>query len=754
MADDQPPPILDQNGQPVDSPPPILDASGQPISAKSNEPFIQVPNWQGVKNWLSTGNPKLSEQAPNIQGPGMMQIPGVSSAGKAIENKLIGTGNYYAGALGGLIGYGSDVLAGGIDPRAVATGKLPEIAAENISPSEPIKPNLTEPVTQQKLLPAASTGPQLPARLGDSGDIYTGTGKPAELLKPNSIEPLAEVPNTVQKIARHLDSNPVIKNGDLPKPPIDTAVSNKPPSQPSDAVIPGPGQAEPLTPFRADFNSPNKVGMRYESTQPIVEAIVGAKDAKTKWIATTNRELLDTTKGLDKSGRLALWSEIREPGTITDPEIIKRASQAHNILDSIFKEASDSGSDIHYMNDYITEIQKQPEGIKSAIKSIFDFHGMGELFKSVESEPTGEMGDYFEKGMGHPSSVFTRPREGNLNQLEMDPNKIFPIYIDSIAKVIHDAPAVEAATRQLKNVPDGPLKELMSAYIKNYTNYSSEAALHGAWSKFSNFIATTSARSLLGFNPFIHMLHLGEIPANIWPELGTKYTGIGAMRTVTQPIQNFREMSRLGLLQGEIRPFSFKTPAEKLDSIINFMGATESVVKGIAYNGFKRKFLDMGMSENDAVMKALNEAKNATMTVDSARQMKGFTRLSNYIGGEYGARNSMQFKQIPAKIVEQYYNIASQFKKEPMKATRAIFGAGIAGSLSYAGLHTMHNPLTTLPGMLVPTTTVAIKVLTDLAKFDIPKALMDTAAWMTPGGNTLKNMISENEPPKRLQFTA
>ncbi len=644
-------------------------------------------------------------------------------------------------------------------------GNLSKIADSTIKPPIPTPevPKLEIPVQQPKLLPPATSQHQLPFRLGDTGQINLGTGKPTELLQPNSRLPIGEVPNTAQSISQHLDTNPAIKNGDLPKPPVDTAIGNRPPTKPSDMVIPGPGQAEPLTPFRANFNSPNKVGMKYESTRPIVEAIVSAKDAKEAWIGSTNRELLATTKGLDKNGRLALWNELRAPGSTNDPNILQRTKQAHEILDSIFKEASDAGSDIHYMKDYITEIQKQPEGIKDGIKSIFNFHGMGDLFREVESDATGKLGDYFEKGLGHPSSVFTRERTGNIRQLEMDPNKIFPIYVDSIAKVIHDAPAVDIATAQLKNVPEGPLKELMTSYIKNYTNYDSEPELHSAWQKFSNGVAAISARSFLGLNPGIHMLHLGEIPANIYPELGGNYLAKGIMSVATKPIENFREMSRLGLLQGEIKPFSFKTPGEKLDSIMNYMGVVESVVKGSAYNGFKQKFLDMGMNESQATMKALNEAKNATMTVDAARRMKGFTSESNFIGGEYGARNTMQFKQIPAKIVEQYYDIATQFMQDKKKFARAAFGATVAAGGALAGLHTSHtsslkrlvDPLGMAQStMLGGLNDVTIKVLTDLSKGDIGKALMDTATWMTPGGTTIKKLVSENESPKRLQFTA
>lgn len=571
--------------------------------------------------------------------------------------------------------------------------------------------------------------------------------------------------HTPREVADVIDrSNPAMASGDIPKPPID-AINSHPiePVVPSDNIIPRPGQSKPTSLYATNFNSPNKTLLNYEATAPISRIITQSEDEKMPWIVQTNNELLETTKGLNKPQRIELMKVV-EGGETNDPAIQQRAESVRHILDSIFSDVKDSGgATMNYMNNYITHIEKQPEGVQAGIKAIFDYHGLD--FDKIK-KPSGDIGNFFEQGTGHPTSHFIKERQNQIRELELDPNKIFPIYVESIAKVVHDAPAVDKATKMLENIPPGPLKEMATAYIKNYSRYDAEPELHNAWNSFSNAVANTSARSVIGLNPGVHMLHVGQIAANIYPELGEKYTALGFKDTMLHPIQSFKEMTNLGLLQTQIKPFAFKTPMEKLDSVMYGLSTIESVVKGTAFNGFKRMLMDQGMSNAQATMEALNHAKDATLTVSPARMMKGFTPEANLIGGEYAARNTMQFKQIPLKFVEQYMNIAKEFKEDASKGVRAAWaakqlapmlnakesgtklaratgGAALAGIGSAVGAHTFHlNPMgligTNVLGVFGDTME---KVVADLRKGDVSSALMDTATWLTPGGAQIRRML-------------
>src|SRR5690348_7124657 len=153
------------------------------------------------------------------------------------------------------------------------------------------------------------------------------------------------------------------------------------------------------------------------------------------------------------------------------PELTLRANQARQLFDSIFGQipegAKKSGADIGYLENYLTHIEKQPDDIKSAINSIIDYHfGEKSPLRRLFARPelsggeSGTTGDIYNRGQGKPSSPFTETRTGNQRDIEYDVNKIFPAYVESIAKVMFDKPAVQKATELLKDLPDSNLKEL------------------------------------------------------------------------------------------------------------------------------------------------------------------------------------------------------------------------------------------------------------------------------------------------------
>jgi hypothetical protein len=150
------------------------------------------------------------------------------------------------------------------------------------------------------------------------------------------------------------------------------------------------------------------------------------------------------------------------------------------------------------------------------------------------------------------------------------------------------------------------------------------------------------------------------------------------------------------------------------------------------------------MSDVDATMKAIQDTKNATAMVDPARNMRYFNPESNIAGGQMAILGK-QYHQIPMKLIEQFSHAAADFKANPAKATRYVAGSTIAAAGAAAGLHTLHvNPLDSakyLAGGWGQVGSVGLQVMKNLAKGDVASALGNIAAWVAPGGGTLKKAI-------------
>jgi hypothetical protein len=116
--------------------------------------------------------------------------------------------------------------------------------------------------------------------------------------------------------------------------------------------VPAPGQAtnevssqlprsKDINSFRAEFGSVDKTLSSRPETAPIAEHIVGAADQKAKWIATTERQLADITKGLNKSDLVTLGELVDkgiQPGMQVSPDLEQRAKAIKGILDQIHAE--------------------------------------------------------------------------------------------------------------------------------------------------------------------------------------------------------------------------------------------------------------------------------------------------------------------------------------------------------------------------------------------------------------------------------
>lgn len=799
--------------------------ASQPQQSFLGRMISEHPMLGNVGRWLTTGDPRPTNwNGDQVLGPGLSKFPGVETASKAIENKLINTGNYWGGALGGALGYLGDMLSTGVDPRTAGV-KTPEpqLIASDISPFKGVINKDIQLPVQPKGLPPAPQSVVNPTRFisGEAGiadvkqpyQIDLGAVNPrigqqnAGTILPREVEGVNQIPPqlaanqglsigqpaavnaedallrrtqqltkdvsgnypkevgdyqlpTAEKVARVQEQIPAVKNGDVSKLPIDQAVTTATPESP----VPPSGAARGINIYESNLNSAHKVLLDHPETVDVATPILEAYDKKQQWLRATMQEVSQYTKDLGKNDRIAL-GRILDGESSTNVQLNQRASQIRNILDTIHAQfpegVAPEGKDVGYLDNYFTHIAKDDEGISAILKYYF-----GDLnpFKRETLQTTGSgLGDMYERGLGSPSSPYIEPRSGNLTDLEYNVNKVLPAYIESAARVIFDRPAVDAAKQALKKVPDNSmLKELGEWYVKNYTRYDAEAELHGAWNKLANRLASITAHSVIDFNAPLHMLHLGEIPANIFPELGAKYTALGIKNVATKPFGTWSEMARLGLLQNEIKPFSFRTPMEKWQSAAYFFNYVESLVKGVGYNGAKQKFLDMGMNADEASKRALQLAKDMTLTVDPARQMKGFSPESNIMGGEIGSRLGGQFKQVPMKIVEQYQRYAQAALQNPKEFNRwstmvkTVLGAGTAYAGAQAGAHTFHLNPSSLFNMtaLGAFGSAANDIIRDLKGGNWQKALIDTGAWAVPAGRNIQKGVEamQDEKPKGLRF--
>jgi len=609
---------------------------------------------------------------------------------------------------------------------------------------------------------------QIPPDLAAREGLDVGQGKPEEAVpSPQELHdrpaneaayPSAKTFN-IEQPNQYPFTTPSAERPIPAKPPLDAvnaaprvitepeSLGKVPAGQPDVPIPPG----KDISAFRAEFSTPHVVADNFPQVKGVVDPIYKANDEGLKWLATTQREFADISSGLNTEDRQRLMYILNGDEIPDRPDLMAKAAKAKNLLDHVYDMASDnSPENIGFIDRYITHIEKQPDDFKSAVASIVDHQfgqksGLYQIFSSGNlAKATGDIGDLYEKGIGSPTSNFIKKRTGALSDIETDYDKIIPTYLESMKKVIFDRPATDEAKDALKSLPVGKLKEWATAYIKNYTKYDADAELSKAWNSLANQIATTNARSVISFNPLVHAYHAGQLPANIWPELGTRYSMQGALQFLQHPIEGYQELAKNGLFSNMIRPMQFQTPMQKFDSASYYLNMVESLVKGTGYYGFKQRALDAGLDDAAATMRAIAETKNATATVDPARTMRYFTPESNILGGQMG-RLAKQYHQIPTKLVEQFARAMADWKENPAMAARYVAGSTIAGAGSVAGLHTLHiNPLTlagSYAGGAGQFGTVMTSAIRDLGRGNLGAALGDIATWAAPGGAVAKKGI-------------
>lgn len=676
---------------------------------------------------------------------------------------------------------------------------------------------------------------QPPEELGKGGtELDTTNPDHMEVLKQNlddasnnETEVLATVSNEHQVLTRPdtIRSMTGVEDGFLEPKFEEDRVNNS-----TDGPIPEPGFVKRIegadsngpdgvSSYDSQFNSTHKILDRFDSTRGIGKALTDAQDIKPRWLYGKFREFSDISKGLNKDQRKQL-SQLINQGTeagqgldVTDAvknpsvnhdygpmsgissDLIERAQKAKSLLDDVHEFMMQMGvksgtmgpngfkTDLGYLSQYFPHMKRGPEGFAEQIKDIWS-HYLGKenpfykiMFDKNDGVPdklSNSVGDMYDKGTStDPWSAFTMQRNNLMKpeDIEWDFNKVIPAYLESVAKVAFDGPAVEKAEYLLKQNAESMsprLKQLAENAILNYSGYDAKSALTQNWDNLARSIANRVSSSLITFNPGLHLLHLGEIPADILPGLGPRYTTIGIKDFGLNIRKNFQDMAKLGLLQDEVKPMSFKTTGEKISSIGYFRSYIESIVKGIAYRGALAKYLDQGLSHPDAVREAIKEAKDLTLTVDKARQMQTLTPESKAGAGGPVVRLAGQYKGIPLKYIEQQQEYFKALVDNPKaanawgKVALSILGAG--GALAFGNevnkkfIH-IESPTDLFMGATAgPFAEIMKRMVQDTEravvaykKGDMQQAqnyfqqsIVDVATLFTPGGAQIRKVLPDS----------
>lgn len=591
-------------------------------------------------------------------------------------------------------------------PKEYRTGNLDTPGGYDMHEDSPVANPLT--IKDPKLA-------EYNKRLQDVDSPYLGTGhaRPGEPQLPSA--PVRTKNQVFDKPP--IDEAPKI---DLPskdvEPPV--KVENKevlPPGVSPTQEVPNPGNAKvskDVNAFRAEYGSADKTLASRPESAPIAEGIITANDKKMEWVATTQRELASLTKGLSREDRTTVGQLLDNFENPTESQVSPQLGQVAlkirqklNEIHALVPGGIKGGNDMGFIENYLTHIESQaPSDLVDGMKQVWEYHlgkPFKDLFASEDLGPTKtikkgkrggdilDVGDMYETGKGDPNSQFSEKRTGKLKNLEYDINKVLPAYTESIAKLIFDKPAVDSAKRVLSTIPDSKLKELAGWYIKNYSRYDAQPGLSEGWNDWTQKLARTASRSMLGFSTGLQTLHLARIPANLWPELPTKYLLKGMYEMGKNPYQAYGEATRLGMLSNELRPWAFKTLGQKTDSVIHLFSTADFLDRSIGYHGFKQMFLDQGLKPELASAKAIAASKRASLMIDPARSTMGFSPDAKFAGGALG-KLTTQFKQVPTKIIEQYIQIGSKALQDPKAAARMAMGVGTALALYEAGFHTFH----------------------------------------------------------------
>lgn len=191
---------------------------------------------------------------------------------------------------------------------------------------------------------------------------------------------------------------------------------------------------------------------------------------------------------------------------------------------------------------------------------------------------------------------------------------VLPAYIQSTAKTIHDIPAYDKARRLLDEIPegDGIEKKYIEWYLNNYMGIKAnpfgieEFHEDSRAVKLSRKVAQLYYDNLIGLNPKTWIVNLTQPLTNTVPEIGLKYTMIGAKQLYTSRKRRkiFHDSGLLldypGMESGIMSEGAWRRLMHQ------GMSAAEYSNRGITYLAGLAKAKDMGLIGPAAEMYAMD----------------------------------------------------------------------------------------------------------------------------------------------------
>jgi hypothetical protein len=568
----------------------------------------------------------------------------------------------------------------------------------------------------------------------------------------------------------------------------------------------GPGEAQPkdASVFNSTFRSANQVlkETNIRAAKKIGEMTPRVEDQKHEFEGTYLRKALPLMQDLNTNQLIQVGDVLDGKKGITDPLVLDSAKALREHLDYFYsrygKGAKRSGGDVGYLTDFLhhtSQMLDSESGIPGLFQDLYNYH-MGpfkagfDLFKekpitsmetpkitslktritkttidlNSESDPamktkyqtridnlnsqlqdemkaTGTLGQY---GIGSPHESMAESRTGDMTKYERNVKLLWPVIVESASKLIYDVPWLQEAKKLVNQIPDeaGNTKELATAYLRNYSNYSSYPGLERGWNNFTGKIMRMTGRTLLGFDGRLMALHLSRTMANVFPEVPAEYMLKGAQKVMSDPMAAYDDMGRRGVLPSNIKPFYFKRPMEKADAISQAMSIFDFIPSGVGWHGLVEQMKDQGMSEADAQVIATDRIKDIEARVTPARAARLFSMDLGPL------KPFTQFKQQMFKIAEQYATQPLDALKKGQYDRLARYAVGVGSMIAAAKMfHISTWHLTSnVWKFAAPAYERLGHILALAGQGKISEALGEAGLTMLVGGKSIQGQIKEGEP--------
>lgn len=543
---------------------------------------------------------------------------------------------------------------------------------------------------------------------------------------------------------------------------------------PFDPAIERPVQVQrDLSTFWHTIANPvEQVLQNHPLTKPIADRVLRGADLEPQFVYEYTRKFQETHKGLTPDQRMEysdILNRFADPadadghyskrlGRMYSAEAIDGATKARQITNEIFRlfpeNATAEGTLPQFISSYLTHIEKvtktsSPDifaGITQAWDHWYDgiMADVKEVFARPELATKDEAGRPLTPralGAGRPRSRFVEHRTGNMQDIELHPEVIWPIYVKSAARVIVDKPTVDAVRPMIEALPDSKLRDLTTKWIRNYSRYDAYPEVQRGWQALTRTLSTVVSRSVLGLSPRLAMLHLARLQG-VYAEMPNAYFWKdGLRRTLADPVNSFHRTAQAGLLPNNTMPWEYRPAGQKIDTILNFMDGVDFFDRSVALHGFEAMYREQGLSPADAYTKAVAHTKQAIQFTDRAR-----VTFAPAMDSEI-AKLATQFKAVPVRIIKQMVVSAQNAKADPARAARH---AAVLGALMYTeaktGQHLIHVGRQIL-SLEPPAWTEVGRIVKSLYDGEPEQALTELVLLLTPAGLAAKTTINQL-PPK------